>query len=53
VVLIIKLIIEKYTFSAIIITNDYIFREKGKRNENYFNDNIETPAEYRDYFDNL
>jgi hypothetical protein len=34
-----------------MITNEYNFRTKQKRNTNVFNDDFETPAEYKDYFD--
>jgi hypothetical protein len=34
-----------------MISNEYNFRTKRKRNPNIFNDDFETPAEYKDYFD--
>jgi hypothetical protein len=36
-----------------MITNEYNFRTKQKRSANIFNDDFETSAEYKDYFDEL
>jgi hypothetical protein len=34
-----------------MITYEYNFRTKRKCNPNIFNDDFETPTEYKDYFD--
>jgi hypothetical protein len=35
-----------------MITKDNNFRVKGKRNQNYFNDDFETSDDYKDNFNN-
>jgi hypothetical protein len=34
-----------------MIKHEYNFRTKRKRNQNIFNDDFETPAEHKNYFD--